>query len=134
MPYWLLKTEPNDYSWSDLERDGGAVWDGVGNNLALKHMRAVREGDHAFVYHTGKERAVVGVAEITSDPYPDPKRDEDRLVVFDLAPLRELAAPVTLTAVKADDAFADFALVRNSRLSVMPVPTALWKRIEKMGR
>jgi len=134
MSYWLLKTEPNDYSWADLERDGGTVWDGVKNNLALKHMRGVKSGDRAFIYHTGKERAVIGIAEVTSDPYPDPESDNERFIVFDIAPERALERGVTLAEIKADDVFADFALVRMSRLSAMPVPAKLWKRIEKMGR
>ena len=133
MANWLLKTEPSDYSWADLERDGSTVWDGVGNNLALKHMRQVATGDRAFVYHTGKERCVVGIARVTSDPYPDPKQDEDRLVVFDIEPVERLAEPVELKAVKADDFFDDFALTRNPRLSVMPVSAAQWKRIVAMG-
>jgi len=133
MPNWLLKTEPDDYSWADLVREGGTVWDGVTNNLALKQIREVRQGDLALVYHTGKERRAVGVARITSDPYPDPRRDDPRIVVFDIAPSRELARPVTLAEVKADPAFADFALTRNPRLSVMPVAAATWKRLLKLG-
>lgn len=133
MAKWLLKTEPSDYSWADLEEDGSTVWDGVGNNLALKHMRRVSAGDEAFVYHTGNERAVVGIARISSDPYPDPKRDDERLVVFDIELGGKLAEPVTLRAVKADEFFDDFALTRNPRLSVMPVSASQWKRIVKMG-
>jgi predicted RNA-binding protein with PUA-like domain len=133
MAYWLLKTEPNDYSFDDLERDRRTEWDGVKNNLALKHMRDVRKGDEALVYHTGKERAAVGTARIVSDPYLDPQADSERIVVFDIRPGRRLKTPVTLAAVKADDRFADFALVRMSRLSVMPVPAALWKRLLRMG-
>ncbi len=133
MANWLLKTEPNDYSYDDLERDGGTVWDGVKNNLALKYIRQVREGDSAFVYHTGKEKAVVGVARIASDPYPDPKHDDPKLAVFDLEPERRLARAVTLKEIKADPAFEDFALVRLSRLSVMAVPAPIWKRILRLA-
>lgn len=133
MRYWLLKTEPGDYSYQDLERDGGTVWDGVGNNLALIHMRETRAGDQALIYHTGKERAIVGIAEVTSDPYPDPELDDDKRAVFDVAPERRLARPVTLSEVKADETFDDFDLVRNSRLSAMPVPPELWKRLLAMG-
>ncbi len=133
MAYWLLKTEPGDYSFDDLEHDRRTVWDGVANNLALKHMREMRKGDHALVYHTGKEKSVVGVARVASDPYPDPASDNPRIVVFDLAPEKRLARPVPLAEVKADPRFADFALVRISRLSVMPVSAALWKRLLAMG-
>lgn len=133
MANWLLKSEPNDYSYSDLKRDRKTVWDGVKNNLALKHMRSVRKGDQAFIYHTGKERSVVGIAKVVSDPYPDPERDEERLVVFDVRAQRQLPTPVPLADIKADDRFADFALSRNPRLSVMPVCAAHWKRIVRMG-
>lgn len=129
MGYWLLKTEPDVYSFADLERDGRTVWDGVANNAALKHIRSVRKGDEAIVYHTGDERAAVGLARVTSGPYADPGAGDPRLVVFDVAPLRRLGRPVTLAEVKADAAFASFALVREPRLSVMPVPPALWRRL-----
>lgn len=129
MAYWLLKTEPDDYSFADLERDGRAVWDGVANNAALKHMRSVKAGDEAIVYHTGGERAAVGLARVTGDPCADPTAGDPRLVVFDVEPVRRLARPVTLAEVKADAAFAGWALVREPRLSVMPVPPALWRRL-----
>ena len=130
---WLLKTEPDHYSYDDLERDRATVWDGVRNNAALKHIRAVREGDRALVYHTGDERAAVGIGRVTKDPYPDPHGDSPAIVVFDLAPERRLARPVTLAAVKAEPAFAGFALVRIPRLSVMPVPPELWDRLLAMA-
>ena len=129
MAFWLLKTEPGEFSWDDLERDGRTVWDGVPSAPGLKHIRSIRKGDEAIVYHTGNERQAVGLAQVTSDPYPDPAAGDPRLVVFDLAPLRRLAHPVTLAEVKADPAFAGFALVREPRLSVMPVPPALWRRL-----
>ena len=131
MGYWLLKADPDDYGWSHLERDGRAVWDGVTNPLALRHMREALKGDAAFLYHTGRDKAVVGLAEITSDPTPDP--GDARLVVFEVTPRRRLQRPVTLAAIKADPRFADFALVRMSRLSVMPVPAAVWQRLLKMA-
>jgi len=133
MSYWLLKTEPSDYSFDDLESDGETVWDGVGNNQALLHMRNVTSGDEAFIYHTGRERKIVGVARVTSDPYPDPERDDPKRVVFDVEPTRRLDHPVELSDVKTDRAFDDWDLVRNSRLSVMPVPAKLWKKLLKMG-
>ncbi len=133
MARWLLKTEPGDYSYADLERDGETIWDGVRNNFALKHLRQVRAGDQALVYHTGKEKAVVGVASVASDPYPDPEGDDPRWMVFDLRPERPLRHPVGLAEIKADPAFSDFHLVRISRLSVMPVPAPLWKRLLRMS-
>ncbi len=129
MAAWLLKTEPNDYSWEDLERDRRTVWDGVSSNAALKNIRALKKGDAALVYHTGEERAAVGIGRVASDPYPDPNAGDPRLVVFDLEPVRRLSRPVTLAEVKADPRFAGFALVREPRLSVMPVPPELWKRL-----
>jgi predicted RNA-binding protein with PUA-like domain len=134
MSYWLLKSEPDaDYGYDDLERDGSAVWNGVTNNLALKHMRQVRRGDQALLYHTGKEKAVVGVVEVTRDAYADPAADDARIVAFDLEPRRRLQRPVTLAEIKADPTFADFLLVRMSRLSVMPVSAAHWRRLLKMA-
>src|SRR5215217_2468377 len=98
--YWLLKTEPEAYSYTDLERDGSTVWDGVSSNAALKNIRAMQLGDLALIYHTGDERQAVGLAEVTSAPYADPKLGNDKLVVVDVKPLRRLARPVTLAAVK----------------------------------
>lgn len=132
MANWLLKTEPSTYSFDDLVRDERTTWDGVSNPVALKHLRAMRKGDQAFVYHTGVEKAIVGLARIASDPFPDPKLDEASRVVIDLEPGRALRKPVTLAAVKADRRFADFALVRISRLSVMPVSPDQWKHILAM--
>ena len=133
MNYWLLKTEPEHYSYADLERDGTTVWDGVSNNAALMHIRAMRPGDLALIYHTGDERQAVGLAEVTSAPYPDPKASDPKLVVVDIRSLRRLPQPVTLAAVKADPAFADFALVRQGRLSVVPATAAQWTRLLGMA-
>ena len=130
---WLLKTEPGDYAYADLERDGATVWDGVSNNAALMHLRTMRPGDLALIYHTGDERQAVGVAEVTSGPYPDPKAGDAKLVVVDVRPLRTLPRPVTLAAIKADPAFADFALVRQGRLSVVPVAPEHWRRLLAMA-
>jgi predicted RNA-binding protein with PUA-like domain len=131
--HWLLKTEPSTYSYADLERDKKAVWDGVSNALALKHLRSMKRGDLAFIYHTGDEKQIVGIAEVTSDPYPDPKEKDARLVVVDLKPRERLARPVTLAEVKADGEFRDFELVRMGRLSVMPVSESRWKRLLQMA-
>ncbi|ACL23190.1 MULTISPECIES: EVE domain-containing protein [Chloroflexus] len=131
--YWLLKTEPSVYSFADLVREGRTVWDGVENTVALKHLRAIRQGDVALIYHTGDERQAVGLAQIVSDPYPDPKQHDPRLVVVDVVPLQPLNRPVTLAAIKADPFFADFALVRQGRLSVVPVTSAQWERLLVMA-
>jgi predicted RNA-binding protein with PUA-like domain len=131
--HWLLKTEPSAYSFADLERDKKAVWDGVSNALALKHLRSMKRGDLAFIYHTGDEKRIVGIAEITSDPYPDPKEKDARLVVVDLKPRERMSGPVTLSEVKADGEFRDFELVRMGRLSVMPVSESRWKKLLKMS-
>jgi predicted RNA-binding protein with PUA-like domain len=131
--FWLLKTEPDNYSYADLERDGATIWDGVANNTALMHIRTMQPGDLALIYHTGDERQAVGLAEITSAPYADPQLGDPKLVVVDLRPLRRLPQPVTLTAVKADPEFADFALVRQGRLSVVPVTPAQWAKLLGMA-
>lgn len=131
--FWLLKTEPEAYSYADLERDGATVWDGVSNNAALLHMRSMQPGDLALIYHTGDERRAVGLAEVTSAPYPDPRLDDPKLVVVDVRPLRTLRQPVTLADVKAEPAFADFALVRQGRLSVVPVSPEQWRRLLAMA-
>ncbi len=131
--YWLLKTEPSDYSYANLKRDGKTVWDGVSNNLALKHLRNIKAGDLAFLYHTGKERALVGIAEVISDPYPDPKKSDAKLAVVDVKAREELPQSVSLAAVKADSEFSDFLLVRLPRLSVMPVTPPQWNRLLAMA-
>jgi predicted RNA-binding protein with PUA-like domain len=133
MARWLLKTEPDCYPWEQLVKDKRTPWDGVANALALKHLRTMKKGDQALIYHTGDERAAVGVAEVVSDPYPDPKENDDKLVVVDLKPKRKLARPVTLADFKADPAFAGWDLLRIGRLSVVPVPDQLWKRIEQLA-
>jgi predicted RNA-binding protein with PUA-like domain len=133
MNFWLLKTEPDHYSYADLERDGATIWDGVANNTALMHIRTMQPGDLALIYHTGDQRQAVGLAEITSPPYPDPRAGDPKLVVVDLRPLRRLPQPVTLAAVKADPAFADFALVRQGRLSVVPVTPEQWRELLGMA-
>jgi len=131
MAYWLFKQEPSTYSYSQLESDSTTVWDGVANNLALKHLRTVRKGDRALFYHTGEEKQAVGIMEIISDPYPDPK--DKSLVLVDVRAAGRLARPVRLDAIKRDQAFSGWELVRISRLSVMPVPDKLWNRIMKMS-
>jgi predicted RNA-binding protein with PUA-like domain len=133
MARWLLKTEPDCYSWDNLVKDKKTVWDGVSNALALKHIRTMKKGDLALVYHTGDEKAAVGVAEIVSNPYTDPKEGDEKLAVVDLKPKKKLARPVTLAEIKADPAFAGWDLLRIGRLSIVPVSDAIWKRIEQLA-
>jgi predicted RNA-binding protein with PUA-like domain len=127
--YWLLKTEPEEYSYCDLERDGTTVWEGVSNSLALKHLRTMEIGDLALIYHTGKERRVIGVAQIISQPYPDPKLDDAKRVVVQVQAVRRVEEPITLTQIKQDGNFEGFDLVRLTRLSVVPVSEPHWQRL-----
>src|SRR5262245_56352418 len=134
MANWLFKEEPDHYSLEQLFRDKRTVWDGVENNAALKHLRSVQKGDRVLYYHTGKEKAIVGVMEVVKGSYPDPKRDGERFVVVDVKPVSRLDRPVSLAEIKANPKFADFALVRISRLSVMPVTDELWVEIERLSK
>ena len=129
MAFWLLKTEPSDYAYSDLVREKKTVWDGVSNNLALKYIRQMRKGDLALIYHTGNEKSVVGVAVLISDPYPDPEQNDPRLVVVDVKPKKKLVREISLAEVKSNSKLKDFELVRLPRLSVMPVETKIWKEL-----
>lgn len=127
--HWLLKTEPSTYSFDRLLKEGSAVWDGVRNNLALTYLRQMKAGDRVLIYHSGAEKAVVGQARIGRAAYPDPARDDPKLVVVDVVPDARLPKALTLAAIKADPALADLPLVRMSRLSVMPVTAEQWKRL-----
>jgi predicted RNA-binding protein with PUA-like domain len=131
MNYWLLKTEPDCYSYENLEKDKKTVWDGVSNNLALKYLRQMKKGDQAVIYHTGDEKAAVGIAEVVSNPYVDPKQNDPKLAVIDLKPKARLTKPVSLAEVKASKGMQDFLLVKISRLSVMPVNDTQWKFLSK---
>ena len=130
---WLFKEEPANYSFDALVEDGKTVWSGVKNPLAQKHLRSVKKGDTIFYYHTGDEKSVVGIAQAMGDAYADPNDKTGKAAVVDVAPVKKLARPVTLKEIKEDPAFKDFALVRISRLSVMPVSAAEWRRIEKLS-
>jgi predicted RNA-binding protein with PUA-like domain len=130
---WLFKEEPANYSFDAFVKDGKTVWSGVKNPLAQKHLRSVKKGDTIFYYHTGDEKSVVGIARAMDDAYNDPNDKTGKAAVVDIAPVKKLARPVTLKEIKADPAFKDFALVRISRLSVMPVSAADWRRIEKLS-
>ncbi|HMY73778.1 MAG TPA: EVE domain-containing protein [Blastocatellia bacterium] len=129
---WLFKTEPSEYSYDDLERDKKTVWDGVSNNLALKNLRDVRLGDEILIYHTGNDKAIVGLAEVISDPYPDPKENDEHLTVVNLKPKRRFTRQVTLTEIKNSEALKEFDLVRLPRLSVMPVSKEHWQVLEEL--
>ena len=130
---WLFKEEPTHYGYEDFVKDGKTVWSGVKNPLAQKHLHSVKKGDRIFYYHTGDEKAVVGIAKALGDAYADPKDKNGKQAVVDVAPVKKLRRPVTLAEIKADPAFEDFALVRISRLSVMPVTDDQWARIEKIA-
>lgn len=129
--YWLVKQEPSVYNYAVLEKEKKTVWDGVHNNLALKHLHSMKKDDRAFFYHTGDEKQAVGIIEITSNPYPDPKEDNKRFVVVDVKPIKPLERPVTLEEMKKDTVFKNWELLRISRLSVMPVPKNIWDTIVK---
>lgn len=131
---WLVKTEPSVYSFQRLQQERRTVWDGVSNPLALKHLGQMRRGDHVIVYHTGNEKAAVGIARVVRGAYPDPTQKNPRFVVVDLAADRPLARPVTLAEIKANPRFAGFELVRLPRLSVMPVTAAHWSVLEALAK
>lgn len=132
--YWILKTDADTYAFDQLARDRRTVWDGVSNALALKHIRSMAKGDQLLIYHSGDEKALVGLARVVSDPYPDPKAEDAKLFVVDVEAGDRLPRPVTLAEVKANPAFADLGLVRMSRLSVVPVPAEQWKRLLGMAK
>jgi len=134
MGFWILKTEPSSYSFDRLVQEKTAVWDGVTNPVALKNIRAMQKGDAVMVYHTGDEKAVVGIARALGPAYPDPNKDNPRLVVVDLEPIKALPRPVTLKEIKASPKFTGWDLVRLPRLSVMSVSADHWNEVEKMAR
>jgi predicted RNA-binding protein with PUA-like domain len=133
MARWLFKEEPEHYSFADLERDKETLWDGVSNNLARLHLRKVQKGDRILYYHTGKEKAVVAEMVALSGPMPDPHDPDPKAVVVKVKPVRRLPAPVPLGRIKQDKLLRDWDLVRNSRLSVMPVSEAQWRRVEELS-
>lgn len=132
MKTFLFKSEPSTYSFDDLVREKRCTWDGVTSPAALLALRSCAKGDRVLFYHTGDEKRIVGEAEIVVGPRPDPKQDDERLVVVDLKPLRPVKLSVSLAEIKADKRFASFALVTQSRLSVMPVPPDLDAILRKM--
>jgi len=130
---WLFKEEPSSYNFEEFTKDGRTVWAGVKNPLAQKHLRSIRKGDRIFYYHTGNERAVVGIAKAAGNAYPDPGDPEGKRVAVDMVPEKRLPKSVPLAAIKSDKAFAEFPLVRIGRLSVMPVSDVEWSRILKLA-
>jgi len=130
--YWLAKQEPSGprgYNFETLKKDKTTTWDGVHNNLALKHMREIKKGDLVLFYHTGDERQIVGIMEVISDPYPNPKEDNKRFIVFDVKYKKSLKRPITLDEMKKQKKFQNWELIRISRLSVMPVSKQIWDTI-----
>lgn len=133
MAIWLLKTEPSNYSYADLERDGETMWDGVSNNQALCNLRLIQSGDTALIYHTGDEKSIVGLAEVVRGFYVNPELDDPRLAVCDVKAQRKLSRAVTLSQIKAHPELSNWALVKNSRLSVVPVPEAQWEIVQTLS-
>ena len=133
MPFWLLKSDPDEYSAEDLAHDGATVWDGVSNALAQQHIRTMRKNDKFLIYHTGSQKEVVAAGRITQNPRPAPGDALGKTHVIDVKFDRWLKRPITLADIKAEKAFADFALVRIGRLSVMPVTEPQWNRLVEMG-
>jgi predicted RNA-binding protein with PUA-like domain len=131
---WLFKTEPSVYSYQQLEKDKKTVWDGVANNLALKNLKDIKKGEQIFIYHTGDEKAAVGVARALGGAYPDPEKSDPKMLVVDIEPLRALKRPVSLAEVKAHPKLKNFDLVRNSRLSIMKVSDEQWEIMDGMAK
>ena len=132
--HWLVKQEPEDYSWDDLKRDGSTQWTGVRNFQARNNLRQMKVGDAVFFYHSGKEKCVVGIASVSKAAYPDPTAKEDGWIAVDIKPLKKLANPVSLADIKANAKLSDLLLVRQSRLSVMPVGQSEFEEIVRMGK
>ncbi len=133
MNYWLVKQEPEDYAWADFVRDGRTAWTGVRNFQARNHLRAMASDDRVFYYHSGKDKMVAGLARAVRAAYPDPTADEGDWSAVDFVPLKSLAQPVTLRAIKGDKILRELALVRQSRLSVMPVTKQQAERLAELG-
>jgi predicted RNA-binding protein with PUA-like domain len=133
MAHWLVKSEPEKYAFADLQRDGKTVWDGVRNNAAALHLKSMKVGDEVFYYHSNEGLAVVGVAKVIREAFPDTTDPSGRFVAVELAPVRPLKGPVTLAEMKGNPALADMAMLRQGRLSVSPVTDAEWAEILKMA-
>lgn len=133
MAYWLVKSEPGSYSWQQMQRDGRTFWDGVRNPQASANLKAMRTGDRALFYHSGEERAIVGIVEIVREYYPDPSDSSGRFGMVDVKAVAPFKTPVTLARIKDDPGMKELPLVRQSRLSVMPIPAVAWKTICRWG-
>ncbi len=133
MRHWLMKSEPDTYAYSDLERDGVGVWDGVRNHTAAANLRAMDEGDEVFFYHSKEGKAVVGIARVTRTAFPDPTDPTGRFVAVEVVPVRSLKTPVTLETMKTQPALADMVVLRQGRLSVSPITAAEWNAIVALG-
>jgi predicted RNA-binding protein with PUA-like domain len=133
MNYWLMKSEPDAFSWEMLVKKGRTSWDGVRNNQAALNLKGMKVGDHAFFYHSSEGLEIVGVMEVTREAYPDPSDEKGRFVMVDVKPVMPVKRKVSLKEIKADGRFADFLLVKNSRLSVMPVSPSHWKLLSEMA-
>jgi predicted RNA-binding protein with PUA-like domain len=133
MAYWLIKSEPSAYSWDQFVKDKRTSWTGVRNAQAAINLKAMKPGDRCFFYHSNEGKEIVGIAEIVKSAYPDPTDKEGKAVTVDVKPIGPVAAPVTLAAIKADPKLKEFGLVRQSRLSVVPVSAEQWKLITKMS-
>lgn len=131
--YWLVKSEPFKYAWDEFVKDGSTYWDGVRNYAARNNLQAMKKNDRVLYYHSNEGKEIVGIAKVIRESYPDPTTSDERWVVVDLAPLKPLKAPVTLAAIKADPTLQKMELVRQSRLSVVPVEKAQFERILKLG-
>ena len=134
MSLWLFKSDPDVYSWHDLVKVKKEIWDGVSNNLALKHLRSVKKGDRIFIYHSGSEKAIIGIAEAVSDSYPDSSEQDSKLAVVDVKAQEPLKKTVALSEIKSNKKFASWELVRFSRLSVMPVTESAWQGILQLSK
>ncbi len=134
MNYWLIKSEPNAFSWDDLSTDGEVVWDGIRNYQARNFLKDMKKGDQAFYYHSGKDREIIGIAEVTEEAYPDPKDKEEKgWVNVKIKSVKKLKQPVSLEQIKLEDILGDMLLIKQSRLSVMPVDKNQFNHILKMG-
>jgi predicted RNA-binding protein with PUA-like domain len=133
MAYWLMKSEPSSYGWDDLVKEKKTAWSGVRNYEARNNMQAMKKGDQSFFYHSNEGKEIVGIMEVVREAYPDPKDETGKFVMVDVKPLKPLKTPVALTTLNADKRFADLALIRKSRISVVPVSAAHFQAICKLG-